>query len=187
MLMNFMSQTCHVVSICCLFTVAEVSIPFRKSHVLEVVLLPGYWNLGVVLKTLNCWYTAQLRPRGVLLNLVVAGNFFFWSQSPGEVWHVCLLHPMVQRADTFPFCCVNPGSNADATERGPCCSCYTSVLCPESYLSRECLEIWVILSKLVVLLYESKEGFDAQLLTFYWSGSSCHQSEKCLGLKIDGK
>lgn len=52
--MNFMSQTWHVVSICCLFTVAEVSIPFRKSHVLEVVLPPRYQNLSVVLKKSNC-------------------------------------------------------------------------------------------------------------------------------------
>lgn len=49
MLMNWMSQTWRVGSICCVFTGAEVSIPGRKSPTLEVVLLPCYQNLSVVL------------------------------------------------------------------------------------------------------------------------------------------
>lgn len=49
MLMNFVSQTWHAVSICRLFTALEVSIPFRESDGLEVVLLPCYQNLAVVL------------------------------------------------------------------------------------------------------------------------------------------
>lgn len=46
-LIKFVSQTWHVVSTCCLFVVTEASTPFRKSFILEIVLLSCYQNLGV--------------------------------------------------------------------------------------------------------------------------------------------
>lgn len=46
-LMKFVSQSWHVVSTCCLFVVTEASTLFRKSLMLEMVLLSCYQDLGV--------------------------------------------------------------------------------------------------------------------------------------------
>lgn len=118
----------------------------------------------------SCYQNLGVVEEAELLIVCTAETFSLIPAESSGGWHFFLM-PKAWRGLAWCHCM--------RTMLGLLYFCF----CPKSCLQRVSRN----LASLIRIVHESKEGFDAQLLMFYWSGSSCHRSEKCLGVKIDGK